>query len=271
MSPNKVQFSPNQYWEERLRSHFGLQGVGYIDYGVNYNKWLYLVRGVAIKRIISDLNILIANKRILDVGSGTGFYIRLWKKLGATEISGSDITKVSVDTLTRDISYASFFQMDIGGDFKNFNELHKYDLISAFDILFHIIEDNRYEKAFNNINKMLKPGGIFIFSENLLESGTIHYEHQVTRSIQKISDILHDNGFEVLAKRPMFYIMNAPVKLGSDKYIKFWNYFMWPVQKSELLGFLWGLFLFLIEVLLIRTFKNGPSTEMIVCKKGYSK
>jgi hypothetical protein len=41
---NKKKFSAKDYWENRLNENFGLNGVGYIGLGKNYNHWLYKIK-----------------------------------------------------------------------------------------------------------------------------------------------------------------------------------------------------------------------------------
>ena len=148
-----------QYWEGRLKQ--GLKGVGYIGLGEQYNRWLYRVRRhvfLSYAKYISGLN----QARILDIGSGTGFYIERWRELGVKSITGIDIAKASVETLTKKYPDHYFLRLDISERLEIITA-RQFDIVSAFDVLFHIVNDVRFERAIQNIYRQLKPGGIFIF------------------------------------------------------------------------------------------------------------
>ena len=75
------------YWEERLSSAFNLGGVGYQKVGENYNYWIYRLRFKIVKKIIKRYFPKSADTRILDVGSGTGFYLKMYLDQGYQQIT----------------------------------------------------------------------------------------------------------------------------------------------------------------------------------------
>ena len=69
-------FDPKAYWESRLSDEYSLAGVGYSGLGLSYNRWLYRIRKRVFRRTVRGF--LVGDPgaaRVLDVGSGTGFYI----------------------------------------------------------------------------------------------------------------------------------------------------------------------------------------------------
>ena len=68
-------FNPKNYWETRLRKYFDLQGVGYLRLGNSFNNWAYKVRRHVFIRRMNTTGINFSKVDVLDVGSGTGFYI----------------------------------------------------------------------------------------------------------------------------------------------------------------------------------------------------
>lgn len=158
------------YWEERLGRNFNFAGVGYMSLGRNYNAWLYKVQKRVFRRVLGrfpGLDVQLSSCDILDIGSGTGFYVDLWLQAGAGSVSGSDITSVAVGHLRKQYPGQDFRQLDISDDVLEMGE-RQYDIISAFNVLFHIIDDDRYVASYRNIYNLLRPGGLLIFSENLL-------------------------------------------------------------------------------------------------------
>ncbi|MBU1023843.1 class I SAM-dependent methyltransferase, partial [bacterium] len=81
------EFDPRQYWEKRLADNYGLNAVGYWSMGTNFNRWMYRVRKAVFLKIVRSLKINLREASVLDIGSGTGFYIDLWKKLDVESIT----------------------------------------------------------------------------------------------------------------------------------------------------------------------------------------
>src|SRR5258708_6855134 len=93
-APGGLEVKDKSYWEERLAQNWGLEGVGYTGHGVRYNKWLYAVRREILRRHLPDLSVRLSEANVLDIGSGTGFWLEQWKSLGVRSLKGTDITAV---------------------------------------------------------------------------------------------------------------------------------------------------------------------------------
>jgi len=260
-------FDPQDYWEERLRGNFGPGGVGYVGMDEGYNIWLYRVRRRVFFRIVSSLDIDLRQANVIDIGSGTGFYIERWKEAGVEKIVGTDLTQVSIRNLQRKFPRDQFFQVDIGDEKVILPGQGQYDVVSAFDILFHIVDDARYQKAIQNIYGLLRPGGWFIFSDNFLHYGTERARHQVSRSLEDITAILREIGFRIIRRTPMFVLMNDPVDQPHRFFRWAWIIFETFVQKTNFLGQIYGTVVYPWELLLTRYLKESPTTEIMICKK----
>jgi 2-polyprenyl-3-methyl-5-hydroxy-6-metoxy-1,4-benzoquinol methylase len=255
------------YWESRLRQNWGLHGVGHISYGVPYNRWLYKVRRNIFKREMARLGVDWKHSDVLDVGSGTGFWIDAWKGLGVHSITGSDVTQVAVDHLQVAYPDSRFTRLDISGGLESQRPGGPYNVVSAFDVLFHITNDARFADAIANISRLLTPSGYFIFSDNFLHGHGVRGDHQVSRSLQEISDIVAKAGFQIIRRVPMFILMNAPVDISAPWPLKFWRLAMLPVRAVPLLGSIYGALLYPVELQLTRFLRESPTTEMMICRK----
>ena len=58
----------------------------------------------------------LATLDVLDVGSGTGFYIDLWRRLGVRSVTGSDIAEKAVEELSARYPSNRFVRLDIGAE-----------------------------------------------------------------------------------------------------------------------------------------------------------
>jgi len=250
-------FDPKEYWEKRLRENYDLSGVGFAGIGRYYNDWLYRIKKQMFLRQIDLLHLNYHDIDVLDIGSGTGFYVEIWQSLGVRSLIGTDITSIAVERLCRKFPDFDFYQLDVGGSISQFPR-KKFDVISAFDVLYHIVDDNRYQQAFENISEMLLPGGIFIFSENFIHGETVRAPHQVSRSLKDIEHILNSTNFRVRSRVPMFVLMNYPID-SSRTVLKFlWQGMMMLVNKVEFLGFVIGGLLYPVELVLTSLLKESP-------------
>lgn len=258
-------FNPQNYWENRLKDSFDLHGVGYIGLGIQYNKFLYKVRKFAFRKLMKKLNIKLNDKKVLDIGSGTGFYIERWKEMNVASVQGSDITEVVIKKLQAKFPNETFVKLDIGE--KNNLPLQKFDIISAFDVLFHIVDDTRLEQAIQNIHQLLRSDGYFIISDNFIHGKTIRLEHQVSRSCEYMNSVVENSGFKHILTVPMFIFMNNPVDTNNRIIKKIFWLISVNVRKKKWIANLIGNIIMPIEKILISLKSEGPSTEIKVYQK----
>ena len=259
-------FDPAAYWEERLRKNSGIAGVGYTTLGRCYNQWLYKIRRRVFLRLGNSLKSDWRTARVLDIGSGTGFYIQLWKEMGAGLLEGSDLTEIAVSRLRQKFVGETFHQLDIGGSL-SLRGTGCFDVISAIDVFFHIVDDVRYTRACENVYNMLRPGGYFIFSDLLLHGTTQRSLHMVSRSLTEVEELLRTTGFEIVRRVPMFVLMNPPFDSCSQARMFLWRALAYTVRQSEVLGYAFGAALYPLELILTRVMRESPTTEILVCKK----
>ena len=112
--------------------------------------------------------------------------------------------------------------------------------VSAMDVLFHIVDDEQYRRAFVNIASALAPGGWFIWSDNFLHHDTERVTHQASRSLAESEDAVRAAGFEIVERVPMFVLMNYPTDSTSKLGRLAWTAMVSPAALAEPLGWLVG-------------------------------
>jgi SAM-dependent methyltransferase len=280
-------FDNRRYWESRLGGEFSLAGVGYLRLGRRFNQWMYRVRGEVFDRAVAgleqrqqstvnsqqaaprstDFGSPWRGREVVDVGSGTGFYVDRWLRLGAG-VTGLDITDVAVARLTQAFPGARFLRADIGGALDGVPlEAGSFDAASAFDVLFHIMDDAQYARAFENIAALLRPGGWFLWSDNFLRHGEVRVRHQASRPLAESVRLAEAAGFEVVDRRPMFVLMNYPADTTSRLLRWAWTAMVAPAALGEPLGWALGAVLYPLERSLVRRMRESPSTELMVCRR----
>jgi len=259
-------WDPRQYWEDRLSSDFSLNGVGFRRLGPSFNKWAYKVRGERFRAVVAGLGIDWAGADVLDVGSGTGFYIDRWDELGVRRVTGVDVTETAVKALSSRFPDKTFLRLDIGTAIDGL-EPASFDAVSAMDVLFHIVDDAAFARAIQNVGTLLKPGGVFIWSDAFLHRPAVRIRHQVSRPLADIERTVAEAGLSIESRVPMFVLMNNPVDVRNPVVRGAWLAAAGLLSLSDRLGDWAGRRLYPVELRLAARRTEGPTTEIMVCRK----
>lgn len=102
--------------------------------------------------------------RVLDVGSGAGHWIDFYLEVfGAEEVVGLEISEPAVRALERRYASApvvTVVEADVAGP--AFELGREFDVVNAIGVLFHIVEDERWERAVAALGRHLTPGGALV-------------------------------------------------------------------------------------------------------------
>ncbi len=259
-----AEFRPRTYWEDRLANATGLQGVGYLGLGQDFNAWMYRVRRSVFLEVVQRHVPDIPGKAVLDVGSGTGFYLDRWAELHATDVVGSDITQVATDRLSAEYPGVPIHRMDISDPSLPISG--PFDVISCMDVLFHVVLEGGLEQAFTNFKNLLRPGGYLVFSDNLPHTEALKSAHFKSRGFNVYMQILKQNGFEVIARKPMFHLLNTPVDSDSRLLHRWWTFVLRMGRRSHRAAGWIARVVYPLECRLVQLRKEGASTEILICQ-----
>jgi len=208
-------YEPEGYWQQRLSGDFSLVGVGSFSLGIGYNQWLYKARARTLTRLLKKNQIKAQGQRVLDIGVGSGFYLDYWKKQGTKSITGIDITQKSVSTLAIKYPEYQFIKADISAAELPLNET--FDIITAFDVLFHIVEEDKFEQAIRNIRRLSHPQTKVLIMDSFLKNMLPADFHQNYRTLERYQGVLKEAGIEMVELAPIFYFMSAPIDRAAVK------------------------------------------------------
>jgi len=229
---------------------------------------MYRVRKRVFRRVLDDLPLNMSTQDVLDIGAGTGFYIDLWRSAGAKSVTAFDLTSASTEHIRRTFPGVEAVELDIGRPLPpKYGTRSQFDLISAFDVLFHIVDDTAFARAIENIASLLRPGGYAMLSDNFVHGPELRIVHQVCRPLDQIVAALRKAGLELERRVPMFVLMNTPIDTRSRIYAKAWRYMMGPVRLLHWLGHVQGAVMYPVEILLTKFLAESPTTELLVCRK----
>lgn len=252
------------YWEQRLGADVPLHSVGYHGLSNAFVSWLYRVR---VRRFRSMARAY-ANPqmRVLDVGTGGGFYLSLWRSLGARDLTATDLTEASLSAIRKRFPGVHTVRFDVT-DANLPLEAASFDAITCMDVMHHIMEDAQYDQAMRNFARLLRPGGVLIFTDNFLHAQQAFVApHSTNRPLAQIESILRAAGFTVQKRRPMFVLMNNPVDSSSGLFKFYWKA-MGFLCENAVFGAIAGAMLYPLELLLTSVLYEGPSTEICVARR----
>jgi len=213
-----MSFDPRQYWEERLQRHCDLEGVGCEGRSVTLNQFLYRAKTRTMNRALSRLPLALAssNLRTLDIGAGTGFWIDYFLAKGIKSITAVDIAPAAVKSLKE--KYCSsetmnFVCADVGGDEFSEGVRPMLGLVIAMDILYHIIDNEKFCAAIRNIARVLEPGG-YLFLTDILSSSKeamSPQQHVHWRPLTAYKRELEKNSLDIVYLAPVYTLLQSPV------------------------------------------------------------
>lgn len=256
------------YWNERLRRHWGPEGVSSVVYGRQFNLWRYRVRKWVFRRLALRLSLQQETLSVLDVGCGTGFYIEQWQSLGVKALAGLDISDWATAQLVQAYPKSTFYRADISTLASPLPD-RAFDVISAIDVLPHIVDDAAYLRALKNLHNALREGGFLLYSDAFFHGSDKQFEdYWKGRSLSTVATAMKICGFEIVSRTPMSVLMAPPSDTGKRKLNEgIWETVMTPVRRSEWIGFLMGAMLYALELLLVSVLKESPAIEIMVCRK----
>jgi SAM-dependent methyltransferase len=205
-------FRPRDYWSTRVTGDGSLANVGHVALGA-YNRYAYPLRLEALSRAVVDLAPVGA--RVFDGGFGEGVYLEYWRQRGAAVVSGVDFSPRAVSAAKTRYPESHLAQGDLSSraDLAGFGQ---YDIVTAIDVLYHIVDDEAWYRAVGNLVSLVNPGGIFIASDKFPGQQTWQpMKHVRRRSLETWKAALHDHGFEIIRRVPVFVLMDDPITCGS--------------------------------------------------------
>lgn len=259
-------FDPEGFWEGMHTQYRSCEATGFVGLGVGFNVWMYRIRRHVLRRALAKAGVSLEGATVLEVGAGTGFYVRRWLELGAAHVRGIDLSAKAVKALRAEFPTVDFVRGDIAEPPRELLS-RRYDLVSAFDVLYHIVDDGRFLRAIANIGEVTRPGGHLLLSDNFLHGPAIRGREQVSRSLAEIDDALAAAGFETVLRVPMFVLMNNPIDSQSRCLHQSWRAIQRTCYRSQSVGAVLGAVLFPVELLLTRLSREGPSTELVICRR----
>jgi SAM-dependent methyltransferase len=178
--------------------------------------------------------------KFLEIGCGTGSFIRQIVENEKLQITGSEIYLKGLLYAKKNIPNVHFIQFDVTQGVVG----EEFDLIVAFDVIEHIEND---VAALSNLNKMLAKGGSLILSvpQHMFLWSNLDkiVEHQRRYTRQDLVSKLQKNGFNICFCTSFLFVLfplmvisrildkkrdqSQTKKTGLEKRVKFSHVMNW--------------------------------------------
>jgi SAM-dependent methyltransferase len=197
-----MSYEPREFWNRRLSEHFDLRGTGETGLSLAYNRACYALRRSVLERALREAGADPAGRRVLDVGCGTGFFTAYYLARGAS-VTGLDIAPTSIERLSERHPEARFML----GDVSEVALDERYDIVNAFDVLYHITDDARWETAVRHLARAVDRGGWMLLTDTFAERAGVA-SHNRMRSLERYRSLLAPEGMEIWTILPTHVLLN---------------------------------------------------------------
>ncbi|MPR32134.1 methyltransferase domain-containing protein [Salmonirosea aquatica] len=174
------------------------------SFGGDRQKKGQIVNSIVNFKILDKILDLKAGMSILDVGTGYGFLLLLFKEKKGLDVTGMEFSLdeaiYAKETLSLDIITTPLEQSDLG--------FEKFDIVCAFEVIEHTIDPIIF---LDNLKKYLKPSGELVIVTDNFESKVVKelgagwpkwipHTHISHFSPQTLSYALEKSGFSIVKK-----------------------------------------------------------------------
>jgi SAM-dependent methyltransferase len=114
-----------------------------------------------------------------------------------------DIAPTAITNLSRRHPEATFLLADVSEQ----PPPGRFDLVNAFDVLYHITDDERWANAVRNLAAAVEPGGLLLISDTFSDTPGLA-EHNRMRPLRRYEELLAPADLRVVALRPTHVLLN---------------------------------------------------------------
>ncbi len=206
-------FDASAYWQERVGGGVDVAVVGHRAMGRAYNGEIYARRFEALESMLArHVDKPPGQLRVLDIGCGSGIYTGFWKAKGVREYTGLDISARTIDHLGEAYPGYRFVHADVGEALPDaIRDQDRFDIVTVFDVLYHIVDEQRFLSAIANIAGQLAGDGRLFVMDFLCRHDYPVSDHVIYRARDRYLTGLRDRNLELVDSELLFHFLVPPI------------------------------------------------------------
>lgn len=268
------EYEPRGYWGGVHRID-DLRAVGYPTLPLVFNRYLYANARRAILSGLTRANVPIRGRTVLDVGSGTGFWVDLWREQGARVVAGSDLVPEAVDRLHERFPGSEFSVADVT-EAPPFPD-RRFDVVTIVSVLHHIVDEGRFRNALVNLAAQLEDDGRLVVLDPLVVRGrwmplSAESAHNIARTRAQWDEAAAAAGLRIAEVLPTAsFVFSDPVDAGSRAAFTaqrlWWRVLTGVLRRSDLLAALVVPPVAALDRAAVRRSRSGTSSKLLVLER----
>lgn len=262
-----MNYVPERYWERRY-SQLDLTRSGHQDLPECYNRWLYRRKQTVLRHALANAGLSPAGRRVLELGAGLGAYFDFWTRQRVAALVGVDISASAVEHLRQRHPGARVVRRDLTEPGLAHDVGDGFDLTTALDVLYHVVDDARLAAALANIAAVTRPGGLLALHDQFLHRPGEDHGYIRWRSLSDWEAALAGAGFTIVARVPIFFFMVQPNEWRSPRTMALMD-FVWGRVNPWIQRFprAAGRALCFVDGLACAGRRDGPSMELMLARR----
>jgi SAM-dependent methyltransferase len=155
--------------------------------------------------------------------------------MGIARVDGCDLVQAAVDTVRQETLDARAVGEYEVADLSKPGSVgtRTYPLVSCFNVLLHVVDDDSFKVALANVASLVEPGGVLLLAEPILLDASQALPYDVHRSstarpLAAYRDPLVATGLELVTIEHATVLANNPIEAGSPsaraRFERWWRF-----------------------------------------------
>ncbi|NNG03719.1 MAG: class I SAM-dependent methyltransferase [Inquilinus sp.] len=116
---------------------------------------------------------------VLDVGSGAGHWLGFYAGLGAASVTGVELSHPAAEALSERFADNTRINVIQGNVAEREFDRH-FDLVNAIGVMFHIVDDEAFDRTVTALVAATAPGGLLVFGGHfgIFDNVNVQYDRE---------------------------------------------------------------------------------------------